>query len=200
MRQFILCSILMLAILPASAIDVPAGYVLQELNPTGGEIARPKDWFYTEHHHGPVFVWTISKEDASKGPYQTGFRIQTFVGIRGGTGKSPKEFCLHFLDEKQKLASKIVSTFPEMNQGMFTRQGIEVIEPITQGKTTQDYHIIYSVFWGNDTDLGVITIEGTPDALWSQYAETFKVMSAFQLYDMQKIQETQKIAPAPNGK
>jgi len=199
MKQYILCFFLLLSLMPASAIDVPDGYVLQTLDPTGGEIARPKGWFYTEHHHGPVFEWTLSKEDAGKGPYQIGFRIQTFVGIRQGTGKSAREFCLHFLETKQKLG-KIVNTFPEMDQGMFTRQGIEVIEPITQGKKTEDYHIIYSVFWGNDSDLGVITIEGAPEYLWSQYEKTFAVMSAFQLYDMKKIEESQKIAPVPNAK
>ena len=58
---------------------VPEGYLLQILEPSGGKIARPKDWFYAEQHHGPVYSWTISREDTKKGPYETGFRIQTFA-------------------------------------------------------------------------------------------------------------------------
>jgi len=36
---------------------VPDGFVLQVLEPTGGKIIRPKDWFYAERHGGPSYTW-----------------------------------------------------------------------------------------------------------------------------------------------
>lgn len=36
----------------ARALDVPPGFVLQILEPTGGKIARPQQWFYAERHQG----------------------------------------------------------------------------------------------------------------------------------------------------
>jgi hypothetical protein len=62
---------------------------MQVLEPTGGEILRPRDWFYAEGHRGPTYMWTISREDTAGGrPYTTGVRIQLLTGVRNGTGKT----------------------------------------------------------------------------------------------------------------
>jgi hypothetical protein len=70
----------------------PTEFVTQVLEPTGGKIPRPKDWFYAESHHGPVYDWMITREDThgGTGPYTTGVRIQTFVGVKDGTSSPPK--------------------------------------------------------------------------------------------------------------
>jgi hypothetical protein len=89
-----------------SAFFVPEGYELQELKPTGGKILRPKGWFYTEAHKEHAFMWTVSKENPEGGSYETGVRIQCFVGVEEITGKSPKEFVRSFLDCKKKTTKK----------------------------------------------------------------------------------------------
>ena len=68
-------------------------FVTQVLEPTGGKIPRPKDWFYHEGHHGPVYDWTLTREDTTGNkPYTTGVRIQLFANIKEGTGKTAKQF------------------------------------------------------------------------------------------------------------
>ena len=174
------------------AIDIPKGYVLQILEPTGGKIARPKDWFYTEKHHGSVYLWTISRENIKN--YKTGLKIQYFVGIKKATGKTPKEFCLSFLDSKQKTA-KILSKFPEKKQYIFTRMGLEVEEKIKNKYGIQTFHIIYSVFWANESDLAIITITGSPVDLWHQFKKTFDIMNEFELIDMKRFEKTERTNP-----
>ena len=124
-----------------------------------------------------------------KGPYQTGLKIQTFVGIKKGTGKSPKDFCFDFLYSKDKnKTTNVLSICPESLQGIFGRQCIEVEESITEGNDTQTYHLIYTVFWSDESDLGVITIAGAPVSLWPQFEKTFQAMSVFELIDMKKLE------------
>ncbi|WP_426318614.1 hypothetical protein [Pseudoduganella sp. R-43] len=67
----------------AFAESPPTEFVPQILEPTGGTITRPKSWFFSEGHRGPMYMWTISREDiAGKRPYTTGVRIQSFVGVK----------------------------------------------------------------------------------------------------------------------
>src|SRR3954470_20368648 len=87
---------------PAVAENAPTEFVTQVLEPTGGKMARPKDWFYSERHRGTVYDWVISREDTKGGvgPYTTGVRIQTFTGVKDGTGKSAKQFIQEFIAKK----------------------------------------------------------------------------------------------------
>jgi hypothetical protein len=167
---------------PTSAVEQakpPREFVTQVLEPTGGKAKRPKSWFYNENHGGPSYTWILSREDASKGPYTTGIRIQMIAGIKKGTGKSPKQFTLDYVASKKKEA-KILKTCGENNQGLFTRVCLETIEG--------PHHILYSLFWGNDVDLVVVTIAGTKKELWDTYANTFdKMMDGFELMDMKRF-------------
>jgi hypothetical protein len=168
----------------ASAQDYetpPTEFVSQVLEPTGGKIMRPKDWFYTEGHRGPSYVWTISREDASKGPYTTGFRIQVLGAVKNGTGKTPKEFVLDAFAARKSAATKVVRTCAEQDQGLFTRICLETEEG--------PYHILCSMFWGNRIDVVVISIAGTTKELWKTYAPTFDKMSAFELIDMKRFEK-----------
>jgi hypothetical protein len=170
----------------ASALSEPppTQFITQVLEPTGGKIPRPKDWFYAERHHGPVYDWVISREDThgGGGPYTTGVRIQTFTGVKEGTGKSAQEFILDFLAGKKKEADKVVKTCDEKDQGLFTRICLETEEG--------PHHILYSLFWGSSgMDVAVVSIAGTTKELWPIYAPVFEKMGAFELIDMKRFEK-----------
>ncbi len=161
----------------------PGDYVTQILEPTGGKIQRPRDWYYTEGHHDTVFMWTLSREDTAGGrkPYQTGVRIQVFGRVKQRTGKTPREFMLDFAQSRKETVTVIRACEP-VDQGMFTRMCLETEEG--------PYHILYSLFWGNgDLDIAVVTISGTTKELWSTYAPVFDRMSEFELIDMKRFEK-----------
>jgi hypothetical protein len=163
--------------------SAPTEFVTQVLEPTGGKIARPKDWFYAERHRGPVYDWVISREDIhGGGPYTTGVRIQTFIGVKEGTGKSAKQFILDFLAAKKKEAAKVIKTCEPKEQYLFTVICLETEEG--------PHHILYSLFWGtNDLDVAVVTIAGTTKELWKTYEPTFNNMGEFLLNDMMRFEK-----------
>lgn len=177
-----LAAALLLISCSAIAQQPPSEFVTQVLEPTGGKISRPKDWYYAEGHQGSVYTWTLSREDtAGNRPYTTGVRIQTFIGVKQGTGKSAKEFILDFAGAKKKEA-KVIKACEETDQGLFTRVCLETEEG--------PYHILYSLFWGrNGLDIAVVSISGTSKNLWESYASTFNKMSAFELIDMNRFQK-----------
>jgi hypothetical protein len=166
-----------------SAEDAPTEFVTQVLEPTGGKIPRPKNWFYSEGHRGPVYMWTLSREDTSDNrPYTTGVRIQVFTGVERGTGKTAKQFIMDFITAKKKEATKVIKTLSEENQRLFTRIGLETEEG--------PHHILYSLFWGsNNLDVAVVLTAGTAKELWETYAPTFDRMSAFELIDMKRFEK-----------
>ena len=179
----VFCSISLSALAEPRRNVLPPEFETQVLEPTGGKIPRPRAWFYSENHHGPVYLWTISREDTTGGKgYITGVRIQTLVGVQKGTGKSPKEFVMDFLAQKAKTADKVLKKCPERDQGLFTRICIETEEA--------NDHILYSLFWGtNNMDVVVVSIAGTTKDLWSTYSPVFDKMSAFELIDMKRFQK-----------
>lgn len=158
-------------------------YVTQILEPTGGKIVRPKDWYYAESHRAPAFIWTLSKEDSRRGqPYITGVKVQTFLGVKKGTGKSPREFVLDFANNKKKSVDKVIKTCRESDQGLFTRSCLETEEG--------PFRILYSMFWGtNNLDIVVISISGTTKELWSKFSPVFDKMSTFDLIDMNRFKQ-----------
>ncbi len=165
-----------------AGVTTPTNFVLQILEPTGGKIQRPKDWFYAEQTNGPSYLWTLSREDATKGRYTTGVRIQLISGIEKHTGKTPKEFIQEFISKKKQTADKVLKTCTESKQELFTRVCLETEEGPD--------HILYSLFWGNDNlDLVVVTIAGTTRELWDAYAPTFDQMGDFELIDMKRFEK-----------
>jgi hypothetical protein len=161
--------------------NVPQGFEMQILEPTGGKILRPKGWFYTEGHRGASWRWTISKEDTHGGrdAYQTGVRIQAFPEVQQGTGKTAEVFVKEFIAGKQASANKVHKSCDPVDQGLFSRTCLEV----TEG----EYRILYSVFWGNDIDIAVISIAGAKTADWDANTKYFDAMSSFELIDMSRF-------------
>ena len=158
----------------------PIEFIKQILEPTGGEIERPKHWFYTEGHHGQTLMWTISAEDNSKGRYVTGVRIQLFIGVKEQTRQTPEEFIRDFVKGK-KAKVDVLEECDETDQGMFKRICLEVEEG--------DFHILYSLFWANDMDMAAVSIAGTSKDLWSRHSATFDKMSKFKAIDMKHLEK-----------
>src|SRR4051812_11648936 len=129
MKRLLAAAVLAVAV-SAVADTPPIEFVTQIMEPTGGKIERPKGWFYSERHHGPVYDWVISREDTHGGVdrYTTGVRIQTFTGVKEGTGKSAKQFILDFVEGKKKEASKVIETCEPREQYLFTRICLETEE------------------------------------------------------------------------
>lgn len=179
-REKIVKRLFVAALLTLSCAVSATEFVTQVLEPTGGKIARPNDWFYAEGHQGAVYTWTLSREDTQGNrPYTTGVRIQTFVGVQSGTGKTARQFILDFVAEKKKQA-KVIKTCAETDQGLFTRVCLETEEG--------PYHILYSLFWGTSgMDVAVVSISGTTKELWKVYSSTFDRMSSFELIDMKRF-------------
>jgi hypothetical protein len=165
----------------------PTEFVTQILEPTGGKLLRPKDWFYTESHNESSYTWIISREDASKARYTTGIRIQMIVGVKKGTGKTPKKFVLDYIAQKKKEAAKVVSSCGETTQDMFTRVCLETEEG--------PYHILYSMFWNNKVDWVIGTTAGTRKDLWSTFDPTFQKIGRFELIDLKRFQDEKKHPP-----
>jgi hypothetical protein len=158
----------------------PVEFIKQILEPTGGEIDRPKDWFFTEGHRGKTLMWTISAEDNSKGRYTTGVRIQLFIGVKEQTGQTPEEFIRAFVAGKKEKV-EVIEECDATDQGLFKRICLEVVEG--------DYHILYSLFWGKEMDMAAVSISGTTKALWSKHAATFDRMARFKAIDMDHLQK-----------
>jgi hypothetical protein len=166
----------------ATPVEVtPTEFVTQVLEPTGGTILRPKDWFYGEGHRGPTYMWTLSREERSgDAPYTTGVRIQAFTGVRGGTGKTAEQFVRDLAAARRGQAERVVSTREPQGQGLFIRIGLETEEG--------PHRILYSLFWGsNGLDIAVVSIAGTTKELWAVYAPVFDRMAAFELIDMTRF-------------
>ena len=146
-------------------INVPEGFVLQHMDPTDGQIARPKDWFYTSSGTSNGWVWTFSKEDPAKGPYLTGMAIQLLVGVEKATGHSREDFVNKIIADK-RTTTKLVRDCERTDIGQFYRKCLEVIETIPLRGVPTEFHIIYSLMWGKDLDMIAISIFGAPPETW----------------------------------
>ena len=155
-------------------------FVTQILEPLGGKILRPSDWYYREGHRGPVFMWTLSEQDSSK-PYMTGVRIQLFTEIMKGTGKTARQFILDIKTSKAQEASKVIETCHEEDHGLFMRTCLEVNEGPN--------HLRYAFFWHKSSDdIAIVAIYGTSRELWTKYLPIFDKMALFELIDVKRFE------------
>jgi hypothetical protein len=161
-------------------ISVPEGFVLQHMDPTDGEIARPRDWFYISRGTPSGWVWTFSKEDPAKGPYKTGLAIQLLVGVEKTTGHSREDFVTTFMTDK-RTSTKVVRECEKTDLGQFYRKCLEVTETIPEGGVPTEFHIIYSLMWGKDMDMVAISIFGAPPETWLSVRSIAESMSTFVL-------------------
>lgn len=163
------------------------GFRTQILEPTGGKIEVPKEWHYNERHSGQSYTWILSKEDLEKGPYITGVRIQSIMGVEEKTGKTPEIFLREFVESKKEEV-QVISQCKAQDQGIFTRICLETIEPAAQHGEGKKFRIQYSLFWGNGIDLAVVMIAGTLEELWPENKEIFNSMQGFEFIDMKRFE------------
>lgn len=178
-RFFLLLSALLSAV-PAAAgeLTIPAGYERQVLDVTQGEMRRPVGWHYSWFTTHQGVVWTVSKEDASKGPYNTGMRIQLVPGVKAVTGKTAEEVSRGFLASKVASA-KVLNVCAPRDVGDFKVVCLETLEPArTPGLM---YRILYSVSWSVARDWSVISTFGAPEPEWSSVQPVIAAMSEFVL-------------------
>ena len=163
---------------------VPKGFVEQTLEPTGGKVNKPRGWFYAESHakeNGAFhFTWTLSKEKPKDGHYDTGLRIQYFIGVRKATGKTPKQFILEFIEKKRKEAKVIPRDCTPRTEGFFTRMCLETEEG--------PYHILYSLLWDNVGDDAGVTISGARKEEWEKWAPVFDQMRQITVLNMEHME------------
>lgn len=176
----ILIFILPLSCVATNDIPVPKGFVLQALAETDGQIARPKGWFFTSEGTPTGWLWTISKEDRAKGSYKTGVRIQLFVGVAKSSGKTREEFVKDFISGK-RASEKVVRDCARSDLGKFYRQCIEVLEAVPPPVGPATYHILYSVMWGKELDMVVVSTFGAPPETWDTTAPIADAMAHFRL-------------------
>ena len=158
----------------------PSEFVTQILEPTGGKIERPKDWFYAERHRGPTFMWTLSREDSTILPYTTGVKIQVFSNIQEGAGKTAEQFIRDVEANRRSAACQILATHPVADLGLFRRICLDTVEG--------DKRIIYSFFWGSHgRDIAVVSIAGARKDLWDIYEPTFQRMASFEIIDINRF-------------
>lgn len=162
------------------ALHVPDGYVLQALEPTGGRIAKPKDWYYSSKGTPNGWLWTFSAEEPSQNGYETGLRLQLLLGVETSTKKSRFTFAQDFLEKKRQSAA-VIRECPETDQGDFKRQCLEVIENVSRPYGMKKYHILYSVFWGNKLDMVVVSTFGAPEDKWEKVKTVSEVMAAVEV-------------------
>lgn len=155
-------------------IPVPDGYVAQQLDVTKGWVARPKDWFYTSHGVPGGWLWTISKEDSTKGEYETGMHIQMFVNV-AKHNTTPQNLMQGFLKQKHESVTVLSECSPAL-AGTFTRQCLETLEPDI-GRPDQKDHIQYSAFWPEKGDIAFLVTFGVPEGQWKETQSIAKVMS-----------------------
>lgn len=168
-----------LLVLSGTAAGEDIQYETQILEPTGGNIDRPKNWFFLEAHDQSSWLWIFSREKPEGKPYEVGMRIQAIPSIQEISGKTPKQFILDFKAQKKNEVDKVLRECAEINEGLFVHTCLEAEE----GR----YQILYSLFWGNEMDIVVVTISGAPKNEWARYKKVFERMSGFELIDVNRF-------------
>lgn len=173
--------------------SVPEGYELTSLEPLGGRVARPVNWFYREAHDAASFKWVLSHENPEDGPYQTGVRIQLIAAVKAKTGQDAKAFIEEFLAGRRSSAEVVYECEVE-DQGLLTRSCIQTLEQIPSAGTDERFHIQYSVFWGNQVDVALFVTAGTLASEWETFAPIFAEIEKFELIDLDRFDASGQLA------
>jgi len=185
-----LCGLLPFAAM-STTIEVPPGYVRQQLEPTGGEIAKPIDWFFHSQETPTGWIWTLSKEDPRKGGYSTGQRIQLMVGVEATSGLTRAGFVDRYLADRSR-GRQVMSQCPATDLGEFHGRCVEVIEQGEVDGEPRAFRVMYSLMWGKDLDMVVGSTFGAPVDSWREDARRSQPMTGFRLLGP----DTEKLAAA----
>ncbi|MES2298658.1 MAG: hypothetical protein V4582_16560 [Pseudomonadota bacterium] len=177
-----LSAVLMLASASSQAqgaFTVPDGYVLEALTPTGGKIARPKDWIVKDGRTGSGWAWTMLPEESENGHYETGLQLHAIVGIEMTSKMTRAAYVKNVLAEK-KAGAKLVRECPQSVQGRLQRQCLEVIETIERKGESKAYHMLYWGFWSDDIDIVGLFMFGAPQEQWEAFKGSAEVLSGLE--------------------
>ena len=166
--------------------SVPEGFEVTALEPLGGRVARPVNWFYREAHDAASFKWVLSRENPEDGPYQTGVRIQLIAAVKAKTGQDAKAFIEEFLAGRRSSAEVLHECEVE-DQGLLTRSCIQTLELIPSADPEQPFQIQYTVFWGNQVDVALFVTAGTLASQWEEFAPIFDEIEKFELIDLDRF-------------
>lgn len=183
----------------ARAADLPAskpGFEKQILDITYGEVWRPTGWYYAWSTTQSGVMWTVSKEDARSGAYDTGMRIQLIITEKTAT-KDARQLAKDFIAHKIASA-KVERLCDEKPNGEFRQICLETTEPSNiPGKP---YRILYSVSWSSQRGWVVVTTFGAPDADWDALRPTVDAMTQIVLIGGDFYKNHKKSAPPEPAK
>ncbi|WP_341898142.1 hypothetical protein [Ferrovibrio terrae] len=178
MWRIIIAALIFVApIAQAQTIHVPEGYVLQELRPTGGQIAKPANWQYHDFAGSNGWTWIIAASDPTKW-YDIGWRTQLLIGVESGTKRPRADFVRNFINQK-RTTGQVLRDCPQSDQGDFFLICLETIETLKTPSGERRFHILYSVFWGKQMDMVYVTTSGAPEEDWETARPAFEVMRNF---------------------
>jgi hypothetical protein len=187
--------LVVLGLLPGAALAtpilVPPGYVRQQLEPTGGEVARPIEWYFHATQTPSGWIWTMSKEDSRNGSYLTGQRIQLMVGVEASSGLTRAGFVDAYLADRRR-GGRVLTECPATDQGAFHRRCLEVVQEGEVDGKPRSFRIMHSLMWGKDLDMVVSSTFGAPSETWRQDALRSAPMADFSLLGA----DTEKLAAA----
>lgn len=171
---------------PDLSLPLNVEYKIQSLEPLGGKIKMPTNWFYNEYHKDSSFVWILSEEDSKITPRITSVSIQVMTGFEKEPGNCARKFLTNFMN-KRKNEVEFIDIIEPVNIGMFTSFGFESIEPATHLGQGKEYRVRTSLFWGNGMDMAVVMVSGTLKENWEKYSDCFDEMSQIEMIDMSRF-------------
>ncbi len=182
--RFLLASLLCatsLHCLAETPPPLPKGFISQMLEPTDAKLVRPKAWFFNKIKTSSGHIWTISAEEATKTPYETGLRVQLLEGVEKGTKTAVDVFAQGFLDRK-KAGAKVVRECKATDQNAFKRTCLETEEKIDKPDgSRKELHVLYTVYWSKALDKVIISSFSSPADKWDAVKTTASTLSALDL-------------------
>ena len=178
--------ILTVLVMPLHAIEIPEGFIIQELASLGGEILMPESWYFLERSPPQGYEIIISKENAEFESYETGFKITVIPSVKKRTGLTPYQLMFHNREIFKNGAKSVINECEEEHSESLKRICLETIEDnmITPG---DDFHVVYSFVSYEEDDMAVILIFGAPESNWEEAEKIYYMMKDFKLIDMEKI-------------
>ncbi len=168
------------ALAESPVAELPAGWVLQKLAATDGEILRPEHWSYQEEPTPSGVMWTLAEDRKPDGTYLTGMRIQlASFSAEQRASKTPAQLADELYAKFRSDAERVVDTCGPELRGDFTNRCIEVVQRIPNLSAEDPFHIAYGLWWSET--LFVVSIFGTPEREWPERAPTHQAMANFRL-------------------
>lgn len=185
---------LLLASGRSAEMTAPAGYIVRDLGPFGGQGIAPKDWFVSQGTHGTSFLFTASKEDhTTGGNYHTGWRIQWVASVSTITKHTAAENIRYNIAQR-KTREVVIRECEPGTVGEFHKQCLETIGAPIANKPNAKYHMICSFFWSDEKDMMIVSTFGAPMEEWAEASKIYQVIKDFKLVDWDRLDQAKRKA------